>query len=382
MSILTTQRDTVLVNMLSLRQSRAGGAETFGLRLVSALSEAWDGDVRVLVRHDTAGWLTDRDWVSGSLVPVKALGHGSASVPATNLLAARRVAASGAIVLSPFNIHTLGCRPEREVITVQDLISFHYLAGLWGPLAPIERAVYEVKARLLARSIRRAAAVVVHLEATREDLHRWVPGVDPSRVHVVYLGAGNAHPGPVPDVSESTGDRPYVLVVGSSDAPHKNLGVVLEMARTEVFRATGAEVVMVGRTVPPIPGDLHGTVRTEVDVSDETVARLYRNCACLVVPSAIEGFGFPVIEGFAHGAPCVVSDIPAFRETGGDYVRYFDPSSAEDLAEIVAGVIGDDDWATDARHRGPGRAAKFTWEACGQGYAAVLRSVADSASFR
>ena len=163
MSILTTQRDTVLVNMLSLRQSRAGGAETFGLRLVSALSEAWDGDVRVLVRHDTAAWLAGRDWVSGSLVPVKALGHGSASVPATNLLAARRVAASGAIVLSPFNIHTLGCRPEREVITVQDLISFHYLAGLWGPLAPIERAVYEVKARLLARSIRRAAAVVVHL---------------------------------------------------------------------------------------------------------------------------------------------------------------------------------------------------------------------------
>lgn len=366
--------------MLSLRRSRAGGAETFGLRLVAALSSAWDGDIRVLVRQDTAGWLAGRHWAQGELEPVRALGHGSASVPLTNLMAARGIAGSGATVLSPFNIHTLGAPRAREVVTVQDLISFHYLDGRWGPLRPAERALYEVKARLLARSVRRAAAVVVHLEATRDDLHRWVPGVDTHRVHVVHLGAGNASPVPSPAAPERHGDRPYVLVIASSDAPHKNLRVVFDMARTEAFRATGAEVVMVGRTVPPIPADLLGTVRTEVDVPDETVVRLNRAATCLVVPSAIEGFGFPVIEGLAHAVPCVVSDVPAFRETGGDYVRYFDPTSGRALAEAVVGVIGDDGWAAEARRRGPGRAAAFTWEACGRGYAAVLQSVATSGS--
>lgn len=376
---MTMRADTALVNMLTLRRSRAGGAETYATRLVPSLAEAWAGDLVVLVREDSRSWLEGRGWSPEWMVPVAPVGSGPLSVPLTGVRAARKVAAAEATVLSPFNIHTPGARRDREVIAIQDLISFHYLDGRWGSTErPIE---LRAKARLLARSVSRAAAVVVHLEATREELLRWVPDADPARVHVVPLGAGIARtstPVPVTDEAYEQSGRPFALVVGSSDLPHKNLDVVFRAARTETFRATGAEVVLVGRTVPDIPAELSDTVRAVVDAPDEVVARLYRECACLIVPSWIEGFGLPLLEGLTLGAPCVASDIPAFRETGDTAPLFFDPASEEDLAQAIVRALTDTQWSSEARRAGPVRAAEFTWVKSAAGYADVMRAVAQA----
>ena len=51
---------------------------------------------------------------------------------------------------------------------------------------------------------------------------------------------------------------------------------------------------------------------------------LYENCELLIAPSSTEGFGLPVVEGLLCGSRVVCSDIPAFREVGGDACHYFD----------------------------------------------------------
>lgn len=48
----------------------------------------------------------------------------------------------------------------------------------------------------------------------------------------------------------------------------------------------------------------------------------YRHCAVLVAPSTVEGFGLPVAEGLIVGCQVVCSDIPAFREVGGNFCEY------------------------------------------------------------
>jgi glycosyltransferase involved in cell wall biosynthesis len=59
-------------------------------------------------------------------------------------------------------------------------------------------------------------------------------------------------------------------------------------------------------------------------LSDKQLTHLYLQCRVLIAPSTIEGFGLPVAEALCYGCPVVCSDIPAFREVGGDSCYYFD----------------------------------------------------------
>lgn len=60
-------------------------------------------------------------------------------------------------------------------------------------------------------------------------------------------------------------------------------------------------------------------------LSDEDVADLLRNSSGLLFPSFVEGYGLPLAEAMSLGLPCICSDIPVFREVGGDIPLYIDP---------------------------------------------------------
>jgi len=72
------------------------------------------------------------------------------------------------------------------------------------------------------------------------------------------------------------------------------------------------------------------------DLSDDTLASLYLLCDALFFPSRDEGFGIPLLEGAYARLPSFCSDIPAFRETGREHVRYF---SLNDRPEQVAALL-------------------------------------------
>jgi glycosyltransferase involved in cell wall biosynthesis len=63
----------------------------------------------------------------------------------------------------------------------------------------------------------------------------------------------------------------------------------------------------------------------------------YRNCDVLLAPSLIEGFGLPIVEARLAGCRIVCSDIPAFREVGGESCKYvrLTPSAEEQFADSI-----------------------------------------------
>jgi glycosyltransferase involved in cell wall biosynthesis len=65
----------------------------------------------------------------------------------------------------------------------------------------------------------------------------------------------------------------------------------------------------------------------------------YGAATAFVYPSTYEGFGLPVLEAMALGAPVVASSIAAHREVGGDAIATFPPGDAERLAATLAGII-------------------------------------------
>lgn len=71
------------------------------------------------------------------------------------------------------------------------------------------------------------------------------------------------------------------------------------------------------------------------DVTDSGLQYAYGHARALVFASHDEGFGLPLVEAMQRGLPVMGSDIPVFREIGGDYMAYFDLSSPQALADLV-----------------------------------------------
>ena len=71
------------------------------------------------------------------------------------------------------------------------------------------------------------------------------------------------------------------------------------------------------------------------DLSDTSLEHAYSHASSLVFPSYVEGFGLPLVEAMQRGLPAMVSDIPIFREIGGEFMVYFDLAEPNSLANLV-----------------------------------------------
>jgi glycosyltransferase involved in cell wall biosynthesis len=99
-------------------------------------------------------------------------------------------------------------------------------------------------------------------------------------------------------------------------------------------------------------------VRSLGHVADEDLPGLYAGAECFVLASLYEGFGLPVLEAMACGAPVVASDAGALPQTCGDAAILVDPRDPAAIADAVERAIGDE----RLRAAGLERAAAFTWQ--------------------
>ena len=127
---------------------------------------------------------------------------------------------------------------------------------------------------------------------------------------------------------------PYFVYVGTIE-PRKNLLFLLAVWRRLVERhgERAPRLVIAGRRgwenenivdVLERSRALAPFLAEASDLTDAGLARLMADSAALVAPSFTEGFGLPVVECLAAGAPAIVSDIAAHREVGEDYATFAD----------------------------------------------------------
>ncbi len=125
---------------------------------------------------------------------------------------------------------------------------------------------------------------------------------------------------------------PYFLYVGNIE-PRKNLLFLLEVWRRLVERhgQKAPRLVVAGWRGWENENIVDVLERSRVlapyvvevsDLTDAGLAALMADAAALVSPSTTEGFGLPVVESLAVGAPVVASDIEAHHEVGGDYALF------------------------------------------------------------
>ena len=96
----------------------------------------------------------------------------------------------------------------------------------------------------------------------------------------------------------------------------------------------------------------------------------------LALPSIYEGFGLPLVEAMASGAPVVCSDIPVFAEVGGEAALRVPVGDAEAWAAALRRVLSAAGPREEMSRAGLARAAAFTWRACAEETLAAYREVA------
>jgi glycosyltransferase involved in cell wall biosynthesis len=201
--------------------------------------------------------------------------------------------------------------------------------------------------------------------------------VDPSRIRVVHEAAAPGFgPRPrdeLPRLAERLGfdtdpNRPFVLFVGTLE-PRKNLPLLLE-AFGILRQRVDAQLIIVGARGwldEPIfdahersgVGDAAHFVGS---LGEEDLAVLYSHAGVFVLPSLYEGFGLPVLEAMACGAPVVSSNAGPLPEVAGDAALLLKPEDAHAWASAMLEVLVSPRLAADLRARGFARAGSFSWD--------------------
>lgn len=109
-------------------------------------------------------------------------------------------------------------------------------------------------------------------------------------------------------------------------------------------------------------------------VADEDRAALMQACTAFVFPSLYEGFGFPVLEAMAAGAPVVTTDRGSLREVAGP-AMILDGVDRESINTGLRLALADASWLREAGHKGQLWADKFSWDASVARHAEIYRSL-------
>jgi len=166
-------------------------------------------------------------------------------------------------------------------------------------------------------------------------------------------------------------DAPFLLCLGASDV-RKNLPLLVRAyGRSRV--ATDVKLVFAGPISQAQRGrlakavrqsGLEGRVHVLGYIEDALLVALFRHCLAYVFPSSYEGFGLPILEAMACGAPTLTSTLSALGEVAGDAALTLPALNEESLAEGIARITSDGALRSSLRERGLLHVKAFTWERC------------------
>ena len=262
---------------------------------------------------------------------------------------------------------------QPRIVTCHDLIPLVLARQYLAPL-PGARTLQWLRDVARYRTARRVIAIS---QATKNDLVEHV-GVAPERIDVVHSGVDHGRfsaavvPGEREQVVQRLGfDAPFLLCLGASDV-RKNLPLLVRaFAHSGV--AKDLKLVFAGPISEKQRARLLEAARaTQVEarvlilgyIDDALLVALYRHCLAYIFPSSYEGFGLPILEAMACGAPVLTSTLSSLGEVAGDAALTLPGIDQELLADGIRRIASDETLRQALRGRGLEHVQGFTWQRC------------------
>ncbi len=280
------------------------------------------------------------------------------------------------IELWPQRLDLLHCpdfiAPHRRACPA--IITIHDLAFLHFP------AILDAEARRYYGQVRQAAhhaeAVITVSEATRTDIVTLLD-LPPARISVIYEAADASFIPMIlpPDDQRNIGGHllsadNFMLFVSTIE-PRKNLATLLRALRLCLDRhpQAGYHLALAGRrgwldeSILALAHELRlePALSWLGAVSPNDLHWLYCACRLYLNPSLYEGFGLPLLEALACGAPAIAADTSSLPEVAGDAAWLVPPHDVEAWAERISTLWADAQARAELARRGPLRASHFSW---------------------
>ena len=256
--------------------------------------------------------------------------------------------------------------PFVKVATFHDAIAF----------TPLDNRPFlsRFRLRLLLRAIVASVdAIIADSEFSKQEIGRYLPS-SKDKTTRIWSGIADTFFMPVRAqdiqacITEIDAFGSFVLYYGGF-RKHKNVELLLRAF--QVIRcARDISLVLVGRL-----GDASQQIRNAIRslglenavilygfAAEEELKVLLDKCSVFVSPSSIEGFGLPVAEAMARGAPVVCSSKASLPEVAGDAAVYFGGTEVEDLVLGIERVLDDEGLRRHLKQRGMARAQQFRWK--------------------
>ncbi len=214
--------------------------------------------------------------------------------------------------------------------------------------------------------------VIADSVSTKNDMIKYV-GIDAERIYVVPLAYDPEihYVDKNPDVLLQFGiDSPYVLYLGAIDS-RKGIFDILKAYESVKEKYQDVKLVLAGginTAEESLIQDRVKELNAREDiiftgfVSDDEKRALLSSAEVFLFPSEYEGFGLPVLESMACGAPVITTNVSSLPEVGGDAVMYVTPKHPEELAAAIEKMLSSESLRQDYIARGFEQCKKFSWD--------------------
>ncbi len=261
--------------------------------------------------------------------------------------------------------------PGHAVITIPDLHAWR------TPSAHPSIEQFERYQAMSFAALHSAQAVIAVSNYNRDEIIREFH-LPSERVHAIQVGIDAAafqqrsEADRLPRLEALGVRKPYFLYVGTDEA-HKNLKLLL--TSYAVFRsrfASSADAVPRLILAGP-PSRSLGSVYDRDEawptgvsylgaLGAPEVQALQQEAIAFLFPSAYEGFGLPVLEAMAAGAPIICSSRASIPEVAGDAALYIKDFSPEEIAQLMMKVAGSPSVRRSLIRKGHKQVKRFTWQ--------------------
>lgn len=265
-------------------------------------------------------------------------------------------------ISSPFIFHSSYYRTCKNngainIITVHDFTYELFRKGL----------AKQIHCYTKHKAIKDADYIVCISESTKHDLFKFIPNINPQKIHVIYNGVSNSF------FQQSCNNDGYLLFVGSRGG-YKNFDIAVECAAK-----SNMPLVICGSRLDAgekkmLDNELHGNYVEKGFVSETELNNLYNNAFALVYPSSYEGFGIPVLEAQKAGCPVVAMNNSSLPEVIGDKRLLCDNKDINEFLYRLS-LLKKTSFRREVVQKGVSHASLFSWDKTYNEYMSLYKEI-------
>lgn len=233
----------------------------------------------------------------------------------------------------------VGLKTTKKVTTVHDMVAYLFSSS-------VHRKILSTQKRRLAHVKKEADRIIADSQTTKEDLVKFLD-IPPEKISVIYLAPSSIFKPQDDDkinevLKKYKIKKPYILSVATQE-PRKNIQKLLDVFEKIQLERPNFNLVLTGKYGwgPGFHylGGTDGKIIWTDYVSENDLPVLYSGCRVFAYPSLYEGFGLPILEAMACGAPVVTSNNSAMAEIAKDAAILVDPRNEGQLKRAIELVL-------------------------------------------